>query len=73
MGNDTVCQIVGIGSIRFKVHDGKIVLLTDVRHILGLRRNLISISQLDKRNMSYRGSRGVIEILKMPMIANAKR
>ena len=64
MGNDTICQIVGIGSIRFKVHNGKVILLTDVRHISGLKRNLISISQLDKRNLSYKGSKGVIEIYK---------
>ncbi|GJV72506.1 hypothetical protein Tco_1492501 [Tanacetum coccineum] len=32
MGNDSPCKVVGIGTIRIKMHDGVVRTLTDVRH-----------------------------------------
>ena len=43
MGDDSPCQIIGIGSVQIKMHDGIIITLTDVRHIPDMRKNLISI------------------------------
>jgi hypothetical protein len=39
-------QAVGIGSIRIKMFDGSIKILTDVRHVPELRKNLISLGVL---------------------------
>ena len=47
MGNDISCKVVGIGSIQIKIFDGSVKILTDVRHLLELRMNLISLGVLD--------------------------
>ncbi|WVZ74347.1 hypothetical protein U9M48_022542 [Paspalum notatum var. saurae] len=47
MGDDRPCQIVGIGSVQIKMHDGIVRTLTDVRHIPDMTKNLISLSTLD--------------------------
>ncbi|CAD6246447.1 unnamed protein product [Miscanthus lutarioriparius] len=47
MGDNNPREIVGIGSVQIKMHDGMIRTLKDVRHIPGMDRNLISLSTLD--------------------------
>ncbi|KAK1647990.1 hypothetical protein QYE76_065795 [Lolium multiflorum] len=47
MGDNNPREIVGIGSVQIKMHDGMTRTLTDVRHIPGMARNLISLSTLD--------------------------
>lgn len=42
MGDDK-CDVNGIDTIRWMLADGKYVCLSNVRHIHGLRRNLISL------------------------------
>jgi hypothetical protein len=42
MGNDFFCKIVGVGRIHIKMHDGTARMLTDVRNVSELRKNLIS-------------------------------
>jgi hypothetical protein len=42
MGNDISCKVVGIDSIQINMFDGSVKILTDVRHVLELRNNLIS-------------------------------
>jgi hypothetical protein len=49
MGNDISSKVVGIGSIRIKMFDGTVKILTDVRHVPDLRKNLISLGVLDTR------------------------
>ena len=56
MGDDNPCEIVGIGSVQIKTHDGMIRTLKNVRHITGMKRNLISLSKLDKEGLKYTGS-----------------
>jgi hypothetical protein len=47
MGNDISCKVVGIGSIRIKMFDVYVKMLTYMRHIPELRKNLISLGVLD--------------------------
>jgi hypothetical protein len=47
MGNDMACKIVGIRTIKIKMHDGIVRTLTEVRHVPGLKKNLISTGALD--------------------------
>jgi hypothetical protein len=47
MGNDISYKVVGIGSIQIKMFDGSFKILTDVRHVPELRKNLISLGVLD--------------------------
>ena len=46
LGDDEPCKIVGKGKVRIKLNNGNDWLLKDVRHILAMKRNLISIGQL---------------------------
>ena len=76
MGNDTKCKVVGIGTIRFKMYDGTNYTLTDVRHVVGLRKNLISFKALDRKGYKFvthnyqikvfRGSLCVMKALTIP-------
>ena len=43
MGNNSFCKLVGIGSIQIKMHDGIVRTLTEVRHVLKLKKNLVSM------------------------------
>ena len=43
MGNDAYCKIVGIGTFRIKMLGGVVRTLGDVKHVLDLKRNLISL------------------------------
>jgi len=43
MGNNVVCKTVDIGNIRMRMFDGQTRAFTNVRHILDLRNNLVSL------------------------------
>ncbi|GJS29651.1 gag-pol polyprotein [Tanacetum coccineum] len=45
--NDHELKIIGIGSIMVKMHDGTVHTIRDVRHVKGLKKNLLSLGQLD--------------------------
>lgn len=42
MGNDVLCKVIGIGTIKIRMFDGIMRTLGDVRHVPELRKNLIS-------------------------------
>ena len=52
LGNNKSCKIVSVGSVRFKFHDESIKLLTEVRYVPDLKRNLISLGEFDKNQRS---------------------
>ena len=62
LGNNHACNIKGIGDIKLKMHDGIIKTLTAVRYVSELKRNLISLGELDKSGYSYRGDGGVVKV-----------
>ena len=62
IGDDNPREIVGIGSVQIKSHDGMTRILKNVRYILGMKRNLISLSTLDAEGIKYSGSNGVLKI-----------
>ena len=64
MGNDFSCNVVGIGSIHIKMFDGTIKILTDVRHVPELRKNLISLGVLDTNGYKTFIQGGVMKIYK---------
>ncbi|PRQ56251.1 putative RNA-directed DNA polymerase [Rosa chinensis] len=47
-GDDSSCRILGIGSVKIRMHDGVVRTLENVRYIPKLRKNLISLGTLDK-------------------------
>ncbi|KAJ9552349.1 hypothetical protein OSB04_016394 [Centaurea solstitialis] len=60
MGNDMSCDVVGIGSVSIKMHDGVVRTLTDVRHVPEMKKNLISLGLLDKNGIKYSGGGSTI-------------
>ena len=53
MGNNEACNIVGIRSVTMKLKDGTLKLLTNVRHVPRLKRNLISLGMLNSLGCEY--------------------
>lgn len=62
MGNNVSCRLVGIGTVRIKMHDGVIRTLAGVRHIPDLKRILLSLSTLDSNGYRYIGEGGVLRV-----------
>ena len=46
-GNDASCKVIGIGTIKIRMFDGVVRTLGEVRHVPDLRKNLISLGNLD--------------------------
>lgn len=68
MGNDNACKTKGIGSIRLKLHDGSIRVLTDVRYIPDLKKNLISLGTFDAKGYSIIIKGGVLKVVRGALI-----
>ncbi|KAG8478786.1 hypothetical protein CXB51_028618 [Gossypium anomalum] len=64
IGNNASCKIIGVGTIKVKMFDGVVRTLSDVRHVLELKRNLISLSTLDSKGYRYIVESGVLKIFK---------
>ena len=45
-----------------KMHDGIVRTLTDMRNVLGMKRNLISLSTLDNKGYDWSGGDGVLKV-----------
>ncbi|GFS39374.1 transcription regulator [Actinidia rufa] len=64
MANNTASRVVGRGSVRFRMADGRSVTLTEVRHVPNLWKNLISIGMLDSKGCSFEASGGTLRVSK---------
>ena len=64
MGNDFSCKIVGVDSVWIKMHDGSVRTLTYLRHVLELRKNLISLGVLDSVGYRCTTQGGVLKVSK---------
>ena len=74
MGNDISCKVVGIGSIQIKMFDGFVKILTDVRHVPELRKNLISLGVLDTGIYKSTVQGGVMKVYKgILLVMKAKK
>jgi GAG-pre-integrase domain len=64
LGNDHLCKITGVGTIRIKIHDGIIRTLMGIRHILDLTKNLISLGFLEDADYKFQSDGEVLKVLK---------
>ena len=64
MGNDATCPITGIGTMKIKMFDEVVRVLSNVRHIPDLRKNSISLGVLDDLGYSYSSKGGIMKITK---------
>ncbi|XP_031251498.1 uncharacterized protein LOC116109392 [Pistacia vera] len=68
MGNNNSCRVQGIGNITLRLKSGRLIMLTRVRYIPELKRNLISLGTLDEAGCSYRAANGCITVYKNDQI-----
>lgn len=68
MGDDHALDVIGIGSIKIKMYDRTIRTIQEVRHVKDLRKNLLSLGQLDENGCSYKTHGGVMKILKGALV-----
>ena len=64
MGNDATCSVIGIGTMKIKMFDGVVRVLSNVRHVPNLRKNLISLGVLDDLEYSYSSEGRIMKITK---------
>ena len=54
IGNDYSCSVTDIGSIKFQLWDKSIKIIKNMRWVLKLRRNLLSLGMFDSNGFSYK-------------------
>lgn len=67
IGNYASCKVIGRSTIKLKMVKGTIRELIDVRHILNLKWNMISLSILDKIKCLVKLELGILKVLKWSM------
>ncbi|KAH1038492.1 hypothetical protein J1N35_040235 [Gossypium stocksii] len=53
MENDSSSKVIGISTVKIRIHDGTIRTLLDVRYVPDLQKNLISLSILDLKGCKF--------------------
>ena len=64
MGNDATCLVIGIGTVKIIMFDGVVRILSNVRYVPDLRKNLISLEVLDDLGYLYSSNGGIMKITK---------
>ncbi|KAI9182157.1 hypothetical protein LWI28_022631 [Acer negundo] len=64
MGNDHALEIAGIGTIKIKMHGDTVCTIQEVRHVKGLKKNLLSLGQLDDLGCKSHIENGIMKIAK---------
>ena len=62
MGSNASCKLVSIGSIQIKMHDGIVRTLTNVCHVLELKKNLVYVGSMDSKGFSCWVEGGFMQI-----------
>ena len=63
LADNQPCKIAGIGSISLKNHDGTTRVLTDVRYIPKLEKNLISLGTLESKGFTIILQNGILKVV----------
>nr|GEW42722.1 retrovirus-related Pol polyprotein from transposon TNT 1-94 [Tanacetum cinerariifolium] len=66
--NDHELKIIGIGSVMVKMHDGTVRTIQDVRHVEGLKKNLLSLGQLDDLGCKVKIQNKIMKIIKGALV-----
>ena len=68
MGNDHALEIASIGTIKIKMFDGTIRTIGEVRHVNGLKKNLLSLGQMDSHGYKTHVENGIMKIVKGALV-----
>ena len=47
MGNGHALEVIGVGIVKIKMYDGIVRIIQEVRHVKDLKKNLLSVGQLN--------------------------
>ncbi|CAA7021882.1 unnamed protein product [Microthlaspi erraticum] len=64
MGNNTYSEVKGIGKLKIINSEGGTVILTDVRYMPSMGKNLISYGQLERNGCKYEGKDFIVTFYK---------
>ena len=68
MGDDHLCNMEGICTVRIKMFDGIVRELKEVRYVPQLKRNLISVGALKTLSLVVSIRDGVLKMIKSSMV-----
>ncbi|KAH9746316.1 hypothetical protein KPL70_004379 [Citrus sinensis] len=68
MGNDHALEIAGIGTIKIKMFDFTIRTIGEVRHVNSLKKNLLSLGQMDSHGYKTHVENGIMKIVKGALV-----
>ncbi|KAE8686785.1 cytochrome c bioproteinsis protein CCS1 [Hibiscus syriacus] len=66
--NDHALDIVGVGTIKLKMYDGTIKVVRDVRHVKGLKKNLLSYGLLDNNASKIETQKGIMKVFRGALV-----
>ena len=76
MGDDHALEIASIGTVKIKMFDGTVRTIKKVQHVNGLKKNLLSLGQIDNlgckthiENMIMKIARGTLVLIKAEKIS----
>ena len=74
-GDDHPCRVAEFGAIRMRIYDGVIETLTNVKHVLELKKNLISLGYLEKQGYAFscQSESGCLKISKGALVVMKER
>lgn len=64
MANNSVAHVKGVGSVRFQNDDGTTFLLSEVRFMPDIARNLITMGTLEEKGCEFKAVNGVLKVIK---------
>ncbi|XP_042021346.1 uncharacterized mitochondrial protein AtMg00300-like [Salvia splendens] len=64
LGNNNTCKIRGVGNVKLRLNDGSVKVLSEVRFIPEVKRNLISLGTLERRGYLFISEKGEMKICK---------
>ena len=68
MGDDHALEIVGISTIKIKMFDGMVRTIQEVRHVKGLKKNLLSLGQIDSLGCKTHVENGIMKIVRGALV-----
>ncbi|KAK9103029.1 hypothetical protein Sjap_020283 [Stephania japonica] len=60
--NDHALKVIGIGTIMLKMYDGTVRTIQEVRHVEGLKKNLLSLGRFDDLDFEIKVKKGIMKI-----------
>ena len=68
LGNNSECDVIGVGNVRIRMHDDIVWTLTGVRHVPELKKNLISLSALNSAGCRYSSECGLLKVIRDALV-----